>query len=93
MTHVAQKDFDKGKFSLHFFAYTDEAERKMLDAAGSDEGKRWSAMFNLKGHCIELTHNWENPEGFTGYKSGNEAEHKGFGHVCTNQGSMSAHSC
>lgn len=38
-------------------------------------------MFTLKGHCIELTHNWEHPADFPGYCSGNEAEHKGFGHI------------
>ncbi|CAF2077614.1 unnamed protein product [Rotaria magnacalcarata] len=34
---------------------------------------------------LELCHNWgtELPSsGFEGYKSGNEPEHKGFGHIC-----------
>jgi len=34
--------------------------------------------------AVQLCHNWgtESDANFSGYKSGNEAEHKGFGHLC-----------
>jgi len=82
MTFVAKRDFPNAKFSLLFFAYLSDSEQQTFKATEGDESKTWENLFAVRHHCIELTVNWEQEPGFKGYCTGNEKEHKGFGHIC-----------
>lgn len=68
-------DFPAMEFSLYFMGYEDAED------IPKDRKERTKWMFTRKA-TIELTHNWgtENEEGDI-YKTGNEKEHKGFGHI------------
>jgi lactoylglutathione lyase len=68
-----------GKFTNYFLCYPQSA---VPDRDNQDAVVNW--LWQQQG-ILELCHNWgtELPEsGFEGYKSGNEPEHKGFGHIC-----------
>jgi len=76
MTLVHRMDSEGGKFTNYFLLYPQSA-------VPSDEKERYRWMWSQQG-IVELCHNWgtESDASFAGYKSGNEAEHKGFGHLC-----------
>lgn len=76
MTLVHVMHSESGRFTNYFLCYPQS--RVPEDAA---ERRTW--MWSQQG-LVELCHNWETEvdEWFKGYKSGNEPEHKGFGHLC-----------
>lgn len=69
----------QGQFTNYFLCYP---QTPIPSSSNETELNRW--LWNQQG-ILELCHNWgtelENSS-FEGYKSGNEAEHKGFGHLC-----------
>lgn len=79
MTLVRVMNMPNGKFSNYFLCYP---QSPVPDS--SDETQRINWLWQQQG-ILELCHNWgtELPStDFQGYKSGNEPEHKGFGHIC-----------
>jgi lactoylglutathione lyase len=77
MTLVLKLDFPDMAFSLYFLAHVDDPSEIPTDP------KKRAAWVFRRPACLELTHNYgtESDEAFAGYKSGNEAEHRGFGHI------------
>lgn len=75
MTLVLTLPFPDMDFSLYFLAYVDDPAEIPQDP------KERAAWVFRRPACLELTHNHTDPPGFAGYKSGNEPEHKGFGHI------------
>lgn len=70
--------FPDRAFSLYFLGYASEADVAALPA---DPAGRAAAVFALPG-LLELTHNFgTEAEPGPVYKSGNEADCKGFGHI------------
>ena len=79
MTLVRVMSMPAGKFTNYFLCYP---QSPVPDRDNQDAVVNW--LWQQQG-ILELCHNWgtELPEsGFEGYKSGNEPEHKGFGHIC-----------
>ena len=79
MTLVRVMNMPSGKFSNYFLCYP----QSTVPEPG-DEQRLNNWLWQQQG-ILELCHNWgtELPASdFQGYKSGNEAEHKGFGHIC-----------
>jgi lactoylglutathione lyase len=77
-TLVLKLDFPDMAFSLYFLAHVDAPSKIPADP------KERAAWVFRQPACLELTHNYgtEKPDaGFAGYKSGNEPESKGFGHI------------
>ncbi|CAF1604600.1 unnamed protein product [Rotaria magnacalcarata] len=79
MTLVRIMPMAAGKFTNYFLCYP---QSEVPDTDNHDGLMQW--LWQQQG-ILELCHNWgtELPSrGFEGYKSGNEPEHKGFGHIC-----------
>ncbi|RKO90147.1 glyoxalase I [Blyttiomyces helicus] len=74
MSLITRKDFPEAKFSLYFLGHN------VPPLATEEERARYA--FSVPG-VLELTHNHgtEVDSAFEGYKSGNEPEHRGYGHI------------
>jgi hypothetical protein len=70
MTLVRQQDYPKGRFTNLFLSYADDETNKELQKIPENdtEARRTFMYTVLRSHCLELTHNWEHPPTFTGYK-------------------------
>lgn len=77
MKLIRTMKMNEGKFTNYFLCYPQST-------IPTDENELNQWLWNQQG-ILELCHNWgtelENSS-FQGYKSGNEDEHKGFGHLC-----------
>jgi len=80
MTLVHRSDSEKGKFTNYFLIYPGNGNNRIQVPSDPAEKQHW--LWNQAG-IIELCHNWntENDSNFK-YCNGNEAAHKGFGHIC-----------
>lgn len=79
MRFLTRFDFPELKFSLHFFAFTNDETVPKQDAP-QEERARW--LWSRDYPTMELTHNWGTEEESTYvYSNGNSEPGKGFGHV------------
>ncbi|CAF0989372.1 unnamed protein product [Didymodactylos carnosus] len=77
MTLVRVMPMESGKFTNYFLCYPQSS-------VPTDETEKQQWLWTQQG-VLELCHNWGTElaeQNFQGYKSGNEPEHKGFGHIC-----------
>jgi lactoylglutathione lyase len=75
MTHLMETRFDDLKFSLDFYAYTDE-ELPNFENMSRAECTDW--LWSRPYPTMELTHNWDSDEK---YVNGNTDPGRGFGHI------------
>jgi lactoylglutathione lyase len=75
MTHLARAPFEDMKFSLDFYAYTDE---KLPDISKMSRAERANWLWSRTYPTMELTHNWDSDEK---YVNGNSDQGRGFGHI------------
>jgi lactoylglutathione lyase len=73
-----QYDFPEWKFSLYFLGILEEGQA--WPESGTKESE--SALWSMKGSCLELTHNHgsEVDDSFA-VNNGNVEPHRGFGHI------------
>ncbi len=77
MTLVYEMPMEAGKFTNYFLLYPQSP-------IPADEDEKYKWIWSQQG-IVELCHNWGTElesSDFKGHKSGNEPEHKGFGHLC-----------
>ena len=75
MTLIHRSDSEGGKFTNYFLAYPQSPV-----PTEPEERRRW--MWSQQA-LLEICHNWatESDPSWKGYTTGNEPEHKGFGHI------------
>jgi lactoylglutathione lyase len=79
MTLVRIMSMPAGKFTNYFLCYPQSGV-----PVKDNHGELMNWLWQQQG-ILELCHNWGtelSDNGFEGYRSGNEPEHKGFGHIC-----------
>lgn len=79
MTLIRIMSMPNGKFTNYFLCYPQSPV-----PSRSNENQLMNWLWQQQG-ILELCHNWGTElesMNFQGYKSGNEPEHKGFGHIC-----------